>query len=834
MIRRIQIETAMRIYTFLLLFTALLGTHFLSIDIGVKLSLYRILLLLSPLLVFKLWQDKHTLNGTLYKQYVVFLTFWCLYSLLLIFFIKDFSDYGRNFFFLICAWISSCFIGVYIRKISDLINAFKIVELLSVFVSLMGIYEMITGNYPLLSPENHVYYSVRSATESILGIRVPISIFGNPNNYSLFLIFSIFISYSLSVIKPSLRGRVFSTVVFLFLIFMLLATQSRAGLIALLTGYFFLIFFSFKHSGRWRKTGLIIVGLLLILYAVLPEIILNRSSISIDITNGSDNIRMNLIKNGFVFLFNTFGIGVGIGNIEYHMSHNAIFPTCNILNIHNWWMEILVSSGLLIFVIYIYLYLKNFISSFKSLRFFKNNIRENAISISMCAILIAFVIGSMSPSSIFTNEWFWVLFSLVLVSISIVRKLRIEQQIVDNEGNTVGISALDDGNVPPPIDDKIEKKKILFVGRGYPSDKTPLSGIFEFDQAKAVSHVGYKVIFLSLDLRSIRRWRKWGISSFYKEGIKVYNTSFPVGALPAKLFYKIGQIVIRYAYKIIQKEEGQAHLIHAHFTDMAAIATVIKDKYRIPLIVTEHNSAVHKPKIDKGTIFMAQKAYFKADALIAVSQSLAKSIEQHFGLTVQIIHNIVDTDSVEFAPCPHNGFVFVSIGSLIKQKGFDVLIRAFSVFKGQNVTLQIVGGGPLKSKLQKEITDLQLNDQVSLLGHKSRAEISRILNQSDAFVLASQGETFGVVYIEAMMAGLPIIGTRCGGPEEFVYENNGILVPVNDCDKLSKALIEMKENISKYDKSEIHENCVAKFSPELIATQLSEIYENCCLKSVES
>ena len=96
--------------------------------------------------------------------------------------------------------------------------------------------------------------------------------------------------------------------------------------------------------------------------------------------------------------------------------------------------------------------------------------------------------------------------------------------------------------------------------------------------------------------------------------------------------------------------------------------------------------------------------------------------------------------------------------------------------------------------------------------------------ESDVFVLASRGETFGVVYIEAMSAGLPVIATTCGGPEDFVDESNGILVPVNDVEALTDALIKIYKTANNYDRSNISRLTQQKFSPKTIASQLTDVY----------
>ena len=129
-----------------------------------------------------------------------------------------------------------------------------------------------------------------------------------------------------------------------------------------------------------------------------------------------------------------------------------------------------------------------------------------------------------------------------------------------------------------------------------------------------------------------------------------------------------------------------------------------------------------------------------------------------------------------------------------------------------------------KNNLIKQINNANLQDHVFLLGLK-RTEIADYLNKSDVFVLIHV-ETFGVVYIEAMAAGLPVIATACGGPEDFVNERNGILIPPNNADELKKALIKMYNTYQNYDNDAISEECARKFSPHSIATQLTEIYSD--------
>jgi glycosyltransferase involved in cell wall biosynthesis len=372
---------------------------------------------------------------------------------------------------------------------------------------------------------------------------------------------------------------------------------------------------------------------------------------------------------------------------------------------------------------------------------------------------------------------------------------------------------------------------IVIVSRGYPSSNSPLRGIFEFDQAKSLLGFGHKVVFVSLDMRSIRRKRKLGKSHFIREGIEVFNFSFPLGNVPGWLFVFVGKIILKLIYKDVMTIHGHPDIIHSHFTDISAISTILKKRFHLPLVITEHSSHLDNEILNHKTLFYAQRAYYKADRIIAVSTSLKNRIHQHFNTDCTVIPNIVDVQSFKLNRIPHPNFSLISVGNLNYKKGFDILIQAIAETKCKSIHVLIIGNGPLAKDLQKLVNALNLQGQIRLLGKKSREEINELMAISDAFVLASRIETFGVVLIEAMLAGLPVITTRCGGPEDFVNNNNGILVPVHNIHDLANAILEMKENLTRYNASDISEMCRNRFSPSAVAQQISTLYYSLNTKS---
>ena len=99
-----------------------------------------------------------------------------------------------------------------------------------------------------------------------------------------------------------------------------------------------------------------------------------------------------------------------------------------------------------------------------------------------------------------------------------------------------------------------------------------------------------------------------------------------------------------------------------------------------------------------------------------------------------------------------------------------------------------------------------------------------MLNQSDVFLLSSKKETFSVVCIEALACGLPVVSTRCGGPEYIINETNGILVPSDDVNAFAEAILKMQTHYKKYDRQQIANNCSLCYGSVETAKRLTDIF----------
>ena len=370
--------------------------------------------------------------------------------------------------------------------------------------------------------------------------------------------------------------------------------------------------------------------------------------------------------------------------------------------------------------------------------------------------------------------------------------------------------------------------KIWMIGRGIPTHKNPMHGIFECDQAKALKNAGHDIVFLTVDLRSLRRWRRWGIYYTEIDNLPVVSINIPCGAISRGLYEKIGIWAFNRLYRKAEKKFGKPDVIHAHFWDIACFCTSIIGKENIKYVITEHSSLILNEPIEKSVYKMAKKAYNSANTVIAVSNTLRQRILKHYDINPKVVCNMLDEKSFPLERSliqkqSKEAFVFVSCGNLVHGKGFDLLLEAFSRMDIP-AKLIIFGDGPLRKELEKKSFDLHVDERVVFMGRCERSLIREVYLESDCFVLPSRYETFGVVYIEALACGLPVIATRCGGPEDIVNDNIGLLIEKENIDELSKALDFMYLHRDKFSSLECVDYIKKNYSQDAIVLELEKVY----------
>lgn len=316
----------------------------------------------------------------------------------------------------------------------------------------------------------------------------------------------------------------------------------------------------------------------------------------------------------------------------------------------------------------------------------------------------------------------------------------------------------------------------------------------------------------------------------------------PIGPLPPKVVGRAAVYAVRSLFEYSKKIGIKPEIVHAHFAVYYGMASA-ENMRLLPnarLVVTEHDSGINEHVLDENTISCMHTAYEAASAVIAVGIPLQSKIRSITGKDAYYIPNMYN-DKLFFSNMETSipqgrldPFLFVSVGSLIIRKRMERLITAFhkAFHANSNIKLNIIGEGPERPFLEKMIQELRLQDQVTLVGALSRNDVASMFRKAQCFVTASENETFGLACIEALASGLPVIATRCNGPEYFIDGSNGALVDVGDGEAMERALIEMASNRAIYDTKTIAQSAVDRFSPKVVVSSIGGVYERVFDKNI--
>lgn len=371
--------------------------------------------------------------------------------------------------------------------------------------------------------------------------------------------------------------------------------------------------------------------------------------------------------------------------------------------------------------------------------------------------------------------------------------------------------------------------RVLILTHIYPTLDKAYAGSFIHRQVMALNKKDIEVIVLHLDMRSIRQKRRYGFYKCQMENVDIYRCSFPCGPIPYVL-EKIYKRCILYSVKRILEEVGNIDLIHAHFTMMGYCGRIIKQKYNIPIVLTEHASAVIERKIKRKTIIQCISAYKYADKIIAVGSNLAEHMKKYTQKEIVVIPNIL---SKEFsikksANRDDKEFRYISVvGKAQPDKRLNILMEAFYslIIKYPQSRLWIVGEGKIIENLIKEREYAGYSEQIKFLGIMNNEAMPDIYQKCDCFVLPSIKETFGMVYIEAAGCGIPIIGCFSGGTNDIITKQNGVLAQNDDVNSLENAMEYILLHNNEYIPEKISAEAHKKFGEEKIACQLIELYQ---------
>jgi glycosyltransferase involved in cell wall biosynthesis len=376
---------------------------------------------------------------------------------------------------------------------------------------------------------------------------------------------------------------------------------------------------------------------------------------------------------------------------------------------------------------------------------------------------------------------------------------------------------------------------VLVISTGYPTDYVPLDGIFYRDQAEALAADGHTVGFIAINpvsVKSVLTHKKFtfGLSTFTEKGVNTYLYKYL--NIPKYPTYVVRQAERKgrlLADRYIDSH-GKPDIVHLHCYEAVPAAIYIKKKFGVPFIVTEHSSRFLMNTVPSSMEKYAAMAFSESGYNISVSEEFAKVLHKKYQQEFHFLPNIADTEFYKPSASKNikSEFTFLSAGILNDNKNHRLLIDAFSKFihSGKKAKLVIAGDGPERESLTTLVTSLGLGKQISFNGWISRAGLAVLMNKSDVFVLCSKKETFGVVLIEAMACGNPVISTRSGGPQSIIKDARTGILCDHDVQSLFLAMQEVYDNFAAYDSRVIRQVVLDNFSPGAIAKKLTGIYTN--------
>jgi glycosyltransferase involved in cell wall biosynthesis len=234
----------------------------------------------------------------------------------------------------------------------------------------------------------------------------------------------------------------------------------------------------------------------------------------------------------------------------------------------------------------------------------------------------------------------------------------------------------------------------------------------------------------------------------------------------------------------------------------------------------------------------------RADAVVAQSRDTAQNVARIYGVErpVELVPlgiarppTRVRGNRSAFG-IPDNAFVMTTVGRMVARKATTQLVSVLAAAKHSNMYLLVVGDGPENEVVARTASELGVSDRVKLLGHVVEGQKYAALSISDIFVSTSQHEGFGLVFLEAMAFGLPIVCYDRGGQVDFLSTPaTGAVVPLNDIDTFTRAVLELHASPDR--RGEIRRNnltAVETYFIDRCARRYEAIFERAVVARAEA
>ncbi len=346
--------------------------------------------------------------------------------------------------------------------------------------------------------------------------------------------------------------------------------------------------------------------------------------------------------------------------------------------------------------------------------------------------------------------------------------------------------------------------RVLIISNGHPCPQAPHFYTFIAEQAKALSERVHPTVIIPTE-RHIPIAKHASHLKFSEKFPAVlrtddYDVYFPrvYRYLPGLNKYLADHLAVWATLYTIRRHGIRFDIVHGHFAHPAGfVAAEVSRLFRRPYVLTVHGSDVFEAFVEPETVRRRRRhrdfGLRRAHRVIGVSNSLRDGVVR-LGVPssrTMVIPNGLDT--AKFSPAPEGSTdnCVLYVGNLIERKGIDLLIEAFKRVapKHPGFRLRLLGDGPAREHLREQTLRFGVADRVEFLPQRPNSEIPGAMAKARLFCLPSREEGFGVVLIEALASGVPVIGARTGGITDIVTsEKFGLLFEPGDAADLATKL----------------------------------------------
>lgn len=297
--------------------------------------------------------------------------------------------------------------------------------------------------------------------------------------------------------------------------------------------------------------------------------------------------------------------------------------------------------------------------------------------------------------------------------------------------------------------------------------------------------------------------------------------------------------------EVLEKEieNFKPDIIHTqHIWIWSSIVT----EYNVPTVITSHGSDMMGYNIDNSFGKYCRKAINECDKIITISKKNNQVVLENFpeaenkcitlknGYDTNIFYlKKFEKQSVlnEFNIHKKYDKIVLFAGRLTENKGIDVLLNATKKYENGKILTIIAGGGGLLEELKSQVAKLKLKDVV-FVGDQSQENLNKLYNIADVLAVPSRIEGFGLVAIEALACGTPVVATNKGGMTDFINDEVGALVDVEDDVMLEKEISKILNEEKIFNREKLSNYAKENYSQEAVTKDLIDVYKKVLEKSI--